>query len=238
MPSKLKDLTLYYSRKGSAGSGDWGHRGRPGKVGGSGGGGGLATLGLTHESSPAQRRGMSRVVRTEYQKYDDKLEEHYKLIGPNNRCQKFPEECQGLTEYTGSSYALINTALRKNKTEPPDVPLIGEAKAIKAMDNAFERFPRVPMDIKVTRGISPNTANLMTPGTIFKDHGYTSTTISQFPDWGEVNMVIRVPKGSKGIYLDRISEYQGERELLLNRGSRFNVISRTSDEIVAELLPD
>lgn len=225
--------SLIYHYKGSAGSGDWAHKGRPPRRGGSGGGGGLSTIGLDSTSSPEQRRGVSRVVRTAVPKYDAFIE-HYNL---KDLCNKKAEECHGLKVYSGSNYSDINKSLRKQETDYPNIPstnLSANEVAIAAMDKAFDTFPKVPKDVKVYRHVSPEVISKMTQGTVFKDHAYVSTTITP----GDGNIEIRIPKGSKGIFIDDISSYPGENELLLNRGSRFRILKNDKSGVVAELISE
>jgi len=236
--SKLKDLALYYSRKGSAGSGDWGHRGRPGKVGGSGGGGGLSTIGVKPGSPVGERkrhasayRIMQRLPTADH----NELTNHYKLN--DKQCKKYPKECASLTFYTGSDYSIINSNLRGIPQDWQEKAFSDAHKeAIVNMDKAFDTFPRVPKTIRVTRSVADNVLDKMTPGTVFRDDGYVSTTISGM---SMSKMQIKVPKGSKGIYVSEISNFSSERELLFPRGSRFKVLTKdkNTNRVVVELLP-
>ena len=61
-------------------------------------------------------------------------------------------------------------------------------------------------------------------GTIVEDKGFTSTSPAPsggFP--GDIEYVIKVPKGSQAMYVDSISRNRGEEELLINCGGKFMV---------------
>ena len=67
-------------------------------------------------------------------------------------------------------------------------------------------------------------------GQRFVEKGFCSTGINSGAGWDkEVNLEIVAPKGTKGMYVDPISRYQGEEELLLQRGSIFEIYDVEAD---------
>lgn len=115
------------------------------------------------------------------------------------------------------------------------------------LDHALETAPRVPMDITVFRGMPKHELQV---GDEIDDPAYVSTSLTRgrpddFASWqtersewpeedgpkqppGET-IEIRVPKGTKAIYLDAFDEDQSrglrEHELLLARGLTYRVVS-------------
>ncbi|MBR4031134.1 MAG: hypothetical protein IKJ07_00180 [Clostridia bacterium] len=63
------------------------------------------------------------------------------------------------------------------------------------------------------------------PNGIFHDEGFTSTTPVKGSFSGSIDIEIKVPAGKgAGMWVDPISEYKGENEFLLNRGTKFKVV--------------
>lgn len=61
-------------------------------------------------------------------------------------------------------------------------------------------------------------------GVVFTEKGFCSTGISPSAAFGGTTMHIFAKAGTKGMYIDPISTFQGERELLLQRGSVFKIV--------------
>ena len=229
----LKNLFLVL--KGSAGSGNWAHDGRPGKIGGSARGGGLIRLNLPRTSTPIERKGVAR-VRTNKKKFLDADPQFRKQLEDitDELCKKSPPQCEGLHTYTTNSYAYMNQYLRGQR-DTLDESL---QEAVKEIDKAFDAASPLSKNVQVSRYVSSNfLENLnLRPGDIFEDKAFVST------DYGNARgneLQIFVPKGAKAIYLDKISDYPGERELLLPRGSRFKVLdSPNPTEVALELIID
>jgi len=165
-----------------------------------------------------------------------------------------PAQLAALRSYTGSGYAPINSTLRSSKGKRT-------TKAIRDLDSAMDAAPRVPEDITVVRNTSLRQLGITTAradpktavGKEFVDHGYLSTSVNRRGAMqGEVRMEIRVPKGSRGVYVSGsggpksskiISDYGGgESELLLDRGSRLQIVSVVKSgkrwTVVADLIQD
>jgi hypothetical protein len=82
------------------------------------------------------------------------------------------------------------------------------------------------------------------PGKVLTDKGFASTSVNVGGGFGGQKLVIRVPKGAKGLFVRPLSHYAGEDEFLLPRNSKFKVISVSPkqktygyDVITVELVP-
>ncbi len=151
-----------------------------------------------------------------------------------------PEVLKVLRDYTGSGYSSMNGTLRSAKGRR------AVSAKVKLMDQAMDIAPRVPNTIRVTRNANLRQLGITTtkgdPRTLvgqeFIDHGFMSTSINRRGSMsGEVRLDIRVPAGSRGVYVSGdggqtgvISSYGGgESELILDRGSR--LVVRTARKV-------
>jgi hypothetical protein len=138
----------------------------------------------------------------------------------------------GLESYKGHGYKKINGTLRNAKGDLSKINNDAGARAyIEQIDKVFADSPGLAHDIKVYRGFGHDglPAQNMT-GAEFVDHGFISTSVNKSTTSGfssdNILLEITVPKGMKGIALDTPSgSYNGEGEVLLNRGTKFRVIS-------------
>lgn len=139
----------------------------------------------------------------------------------------------GAYHYSSEAYKDINAQLRKYKS-----PTGGANDAtIAQMDKEFAAVPPLTAGIVTTRrmgsdGPFPGNPPPMEPGAVFKDHGYSSTSKDPGVWSGTVVMQVRVPEGAKVLDLNHTtgSQHSGEKEILLNRGSEYRVVS---DALVA-----
>lgn len=61
-------------------------------------------------------------------------------------------------------------------------------------------------------------------GAVIKDDGFMSTAMTTSGSFsGELRFEIKVPKGSKGFYVKKLSEYSHENELLLQAGTKMRI---------------
>ncbi len=129
-------------------------------------------------------------------------------------------ETNALLSYSGVGYTSINQGLRDSKGTKVTA-------RIAKMDDAFAKAPALEQDIVVARGTSSGGgrwAKLKT-GDVFQDHGFVSTSVNSGKAFsGSTQIKIRVPKGSKGIFMNELlSEHSNEREYLLPRSSKFRI---------------
>lgn len=120
--------------------------------------------------------------------------------------------------YTGAHYGAVNAALRTGKSH----------RLVDALDAAIDKAV-IPADIVVRRGINSHPAlgapELIRPGDILHEPAYTSTSLSLARSFaGKYQLKIRIPAGSKALWVDDLSDNAGELELILARGARLQVL--------------
>lgn len=178
-----------------------------------------------------------------------------------NKHMKAPDlhasERKAVYDYTDSAYTEINTHLRKGMFLAADLK-----KHLPYLSQAIGKS-KAPEDLLLKRGegsafLEKLGGNSDDPKTLTKlvgkvaaDEAFTSTSIGMTPAMGnEVEWVIRVPKGHPALYVDNpgdnLTFHQGEREVLLDRGTRrvIHAVYRHPDPkvrkvyIEAEVVPD
>lgn len=140
-----------------------------------------------------------------------------------------PEERDGIVTYTSNAFENMNRYLRGMSRETR------YADEIEAARSALSKAS-LPQETIVRRGSGYNMLESLGMGAVTKDNvgnfigavvedkGFVSTSPSPrggFP--GTIEYVIKLPKGSQAMYVDSISRYQGEQELLINCGGKFVV---------------
>lgn len=138
-------------------------------------------------------------------------------------------EKSGVRTYTGSAYTDMNEYLRGQRKTTR------YADEIKACQSALSKAS-LPRETVVRRGSGYNMLNELgigsvTPqnkdkfiGAIVTDKGFVSTSPSPHGGFsGSIEYVIRLPQGSQAMYVDSISRFQGEEELLINCGGKYQV---------------
>lgn len=232
---------LMLKLKGSAGSGNFGHRGRKGKHGGSSSGGGLGALGLDRSSTVEERKRLASVDKRFNKVHSPTHEELSSYYDLENNCGK-KINCEGFKDYTDFAHKDINRHLRFG-----DRLGYRDDVNIRLMDQAFNDLPTTNKEIKVKRSIDKiSIIKGMVEGDRFVDKGYVSTSIK--PDkekiFGDIEIDIIVPKGSKGAYIEDITTHQKEHEFLLPRNAKFRVLrndhlkptDKTKNRVILEYL--
>lgn len=146
------------------------------------------------------------------------------------------DERTGIQNYTGHYYKEMNSAMRERR--------INQSRYKKYIDDATTGLEKweVQEDVVVWRGISSRRTfaqdvfnvseqeliQMFNDGTIigqtFTEYGFASTGVTKGAGWGkEISAEIYVPKGTKAMYVDPISMHEGEKELLLQRGTVFKI---------------
>ncbi|MFJ4779047.1 ADP-ribosyltransferase [Streptomyces sp. NPDC088762] len=127
-------------------------------------------------------------------------------------------------------YKDINGYLRGHAPGSPEVD-----NSIQRMDEGLELQP-VPEDLTVMRETGLNSFNCpieKVKGSVQTDPGYLSTALGSDPDFApekEVVLHLKVPEGTPAIYMEGLSQFDSERELLLGRGQSYLVTDATYDE--------
>ena len=71
-------------------------------------------------------------------------------------------------------------------------------------------------------------------GAIVRDNGIMSTAVTRSGAWsssgGNIGYEVSIPKGrGRGIFIDPISEYSGEQEFMVARGTEFKITGAYKD---------
>jgi hypothetical protein len=145
-----------------------------------------------------------------------------------NNLNSLPQEQKdALHYYTTGKYREVNAHLRTNNAVSFE-----SRQAIERMDGAFaSEAGRTSESVVAFRGTDPVEFGLISkqpvenwPGQIYTPRGYTSTSITEGRQFdGEVQLTINVPRGSRGILVQPISNIPSENELLLNRQTSFRI---------------
>ncbi|CAM3457163.1 phage minor capsid protein [Stackebrandtia soli] len=162
------------------------------------------------------------------------------------------DERRAVVAYTGSSYSMINNALR-DWQKPPD-----QAKyeaLLRDLDSAFAKAS-LPESIIVHRGVGASVAKSLGAdtydtasmkaliGKTFTEKGFTSASVGARAAFsGQIYWMFRVPQGFSAMNVMPISKFgTDEREVVIGRNARFivhDVYQRhTSWYIEAEFLAD
>lgn len=139
------------------------------------------------------------------------------------------DERKALSYYTGSGYQEINSQLRK----PGELGDASTEQRIAEIDAVFEKIDGLPEDMVLWRGVNGSAAAKYAGaqvGHVIRDNGFQSTSVSSSmaDGWGELILKIKLPKGTKGLYVGPgmdISSHSSEQELILRRGIAFRVLA-------------
>lgn len=154
-------------------------------------------------------------------KMDDWTDDFVKAISAAER--------NGIYKYTGKAYDSMNEYLRGlSKTTPFSDEINNATSALKKA--------KLPEEVITRRGSDYNMLDSLGFGQATKsnkskfigkqviDKGFTSTSPSPSGGFsGNIEYIIKVPKGSQAMYVDSISRYSGEQELLIQRGAQFKI---------------
>lgn len=93
-------------------------------------------------------------------------------------------------------------------------------------------------DIVCYRNIEFNPYEKYSVGTIFTDKQFISTSVTPKAAMSkQFKLVILVPKGSRGAYIENISKFPKQREFLLDRDCKMRILSKQKDCIFVEVIP-
>lgn len=75
-------------------------------------------------------------------------------------------------------------------------------------------------------------------GSIFVDKQFVSTSISPTSALAKLfKITLFVPKGTRGAYIELLSKYPKQKELLLDKECRMRILSKQKDNIFVEVIP-
>lgn len=180
------------------------------------------------------------------------LDDEYEKLSSLDVKDLSKDEISSLERYSGSGYSRINRSLYDNEYRPLSTyeKELNE-KDINTLTNCISR-KEIPFDFKAYRGIDNmefvfgDDANNMSleelnkkySGIYFVNKGFSSVSTDYdvandflgYSNKGGV-MTIDVPKGSKGIAMGDVSVFKnGEKEVLLQRGSAYQIKSIDMDD--------
>ena len=138
-------------------------------------------------------------------------------------------EKNGVRVYTGSAYVDMNKYLRGQRSVTNFADEIEACKA--ALSKAklpAETIVRRGSDYNMLEGVGFGNITAETKGNaigaIVTEKGFLSTSPAPGGGFGgDIEYVIKLPKGSQAMYVDSISRHKGEEELLVNCGGKFKV---------------
>lgn len=153
-------------------------------------------------------------------------------------------EQDGIYTYTSSAYRSMNNYLRG--VPGYETPRNSVLDAVRNCTSGLDKC-ELKEDTRLYRGwgdarsvgrafgISENEARQMLEdgsivGQSFVEKGFCSTGIDAGSGWDkEVSMEIVAPAGTKGMYVDPISAFSGEKEVLLQQGTEFLIVGVRED---------
>lgn len=198
--------------------------------------------------SSVVREGMSSVARKEYKSLLELGKIPYKKVNDSLMDRRAWEsfssaEKDAVKQYTGNAFKYINKYLRG---EGNTLNFYEKAMAkayIGPLKNALDKCT-IKNYITTYRGCSVSALeklfggvelSKMNQGSLkkfvgatVKDGGFFSTSPA-IPFSGKVRMSIICPPGTKGLYVDPVSKCKGEKELLLQAGTAFEICDIVKD---------
>ena len=146
-----------------------------------------------------------------------------------------------VTDYTLAGYEKINEGLRYHLLGG-DPLTEGIERAIRVLDSALEGA-QTPEDAILYRGLDVDPFVDFKAGDAMQTEAFWSTSLNSSvaddfaPARRGLGIEIRYPKGSRGQYLNGASALKDEEaEVLLPRGIKFRVVSKTASKMVLELI--
>lgn len=139
------------------------------------------------------------------------------------------DEKNGVYKYTSNAYMDMNGYLRGFRSSTNYEKEIRNCQAALAKASLpRETIVRRGSDYNMLDGLGigkitqSNKSNFI--GSIVGDKGFTSTSPDPHGGFsGDIEYVIKLPKGSQAMYVDSISRFSGEQELLINCDSKYIV---------------
>jgi len=137
------------------------------------------------------------------------------------------EQQRGLTTYTGGSYRQMNQWLRGDRAGWLDEGLK------KAVHNAQAGMRSMPRKVLVHRGcdfqqfgLQSYEQALQLVGKTVQDKGFLSTSVGGRGAFsGSVQLEVELPVGTSASYIQSISSYHSEKEMLIAAGTKYEVLS-------------
>lgn len=150
------------------------------------------------------------------------------------------EEKDAIRKYTYNSgdkspnrfFERLNAMLRG--ADQPNDNLIKYADTI----SGTIKKNKIKQDVICYRNLDINPYTDYSIGDIFREPQFTSTSVISGKALDKkFKITLYVPKGSPGAYIEKISRFPQQRELLLDKNCLFRVISKGNDSIELEVIP-
>ncbi|MDY6894438.1 MAG: ADP-ribosyltransferase, partial [Thermotogota bacterium] len=151
------------------------------------------------------------------------------------------EQVEAIDFYQTKAYTAINKRLREG-LEMPD-------KLKEIVDSLDKSFKETDKKQTVYRGVTVSGDELkklssLKEGDIYSDKAYISTSMDKeeadifaFDDKNSFTFEIEIPKGAKALDLSETSELmKDEKELLLPKDSKFEIVSKDNNNIKMKLI--
>ena len=110
------------------------------------------------------------------------------------------------------------------------------------LDESFKKF-ELEDDIIAYRGMSRKEFNQILSGNEFKEFKHLSIDkkvakrFSKMSDDGGVVVKFHLPKGTNGAYIGDYSQFKNEKEFVLNRNSKYEIVMKSEKEMEVYILP-
>ena len=110
------------------------------------------------------------------------------------------------------------------------------------LDESFEKF-KLKDDIIAYRGMSKTELKSLLEGNIFKEFKHLSIDkevakrFSKMSVDGGVVVKFHLPKGTNGAYIGDYSQFKNEKEFVLNRNSKYEIVTKNKKEVEVYILP-
>ncbi len=168
--------------------------------------------------------------------------------------KSFWHAMDGFEQASAREYTDWNTCFMMNDHLWNGAPASKEIlKSIEWLDQALQRAS-LPEDMVLYRGVTPGIWEAMksdpkyiTPGKTFPTKGFTSTTYDRTTAWkhasgkakdaDEIAMIeVLAPKGTQALSLEANSYSPQDKEVLINKGTKFKVVEARKDGNVMRLI--
>lgn len=146
------------------------------------------------------------------------------------------DEQNALNEYVGPYYGAINRYLRGQRTEEDvrnDAYYSVEITS-KILDRALNRG-ELGYDLRLYRYTDSDEFFNLENQQQFKSYLSTSISEDATSHFGDYKIIINAPKTTKGIYLREYSDFPSEKEFLVQRGAKYNILSIDYDKGIVEV---
>ena len=125
----------------------------------------------------------------------------------------------------------LNSMLRGDR-EPEDVLM----KYADIISGALKKTT-LKRDVVCYRGVDINPVEGYSVGKIFEMSQFISTSVIEAKALkGDVRITIYVPKSTSAAYIEKLSKFPKQRELLLNKDCAYKVIKNYNNTVVLEVI--